>query len=238
MKKKYHVSIPENCSEDFHQMPLEGMGRSCSRCEQVVRDFRYLSDPEIVYILKTKNDSCGTFFDDQLDRNLSSKDKHLFPTFNIHAVALGLGVLIAAPGYAADGTYGSDNIDLIEVLQGSSTLSIIDENSEPDSLFTFKVVSAYTHEPLKNIKIELIDDRGNVAEVVQTNQQGILVYQKKMLHELRIREIRFVTNPKKFERKTIAWTGTDKVEETIALEPKNNKFRRRRYSRKMRGGKF
>jgi hypothetical protein len=232
MKTKHRISIPEPCSENWDAMPISGKGRSCDSCEKVVYDYSKMSDNEILYLLKTESTSCGNFRLDQLDRKLM-RDKSVFPTFNLQVIALGLGVLIAAPGYAAQSTSGLEHLDLIEVVQRDQVLPQLDVTSVDDSLVTFKLVHGYSQEPIANARVEFIDVRGNIFETVRTNEQGIIVYEKKMLRERQIVEVRCIPKSKKLEREVLEWTNSGQETETIEFFPKT-KRRSTRYMRRHR----
>ena len=234
MKSNRQISLQEPCQEDWNAMPLSGKGRSCDTCQKVVLDYSKMSDSEIIYLLKTDSSACGNFRTDQMNRPLLVSERNLFPTFNLHAIALGLGVLIAAPGYAAQQSSGLEHLDLIEVVQGTSVLPLLDQGAK-DSLFTFKLVHAYSHQPVAKARVEFIDIRGNVSEVVYANEQGILVYQKKMFEERQIVEIRFIPKSGKLMRETIEWVQTSEEETTITLRPKAKKLKRRHSRTYMRG---
>lgn len=230
MKTKDRIYIPEPCPENWNAMPISGKGRSCHSCEKIVHDFSKMSDNEILYLLKTENTSCGNFRLDQLDRKLM-RDKNLFPTFKLQAIAVGLGVLIATPGYAAQSITGLEHLDLIEVVQGDQVLPQLDVTAVDDSLVTFKLVHGYSHEPITNARVEFIDIRGNVFETAHTNEQGIIVYEKKMLQERQIVEIRCIPKSKKLKREVLKWIDSGEERVTINFFPKTKK-RTKRYLRR------
>ncbi len=79
MKQKvYQIHIPAPCSENWDTMTPVEKGRFCAACQKTVIDFTYKSDEEIIRFFQNKKDNvCGGFSANQLDRNMTipPKDK-------------------------------------------------------------------------------------------------------------------------------------------------------------------
>src|SRR5882724_8553119 len=72
MLKPIQLQIPKPCHADWNQMEKTEQGRFCLSCKKQVIDFSLMSDREIFeHISKTKNELCGHFHPDQLNRNIS-----------------------------------------------------------------------------------------------------------------------------------------------------------------------
>ncbi|WP_338763190.1 carboxypeptidase-like regulatory domain-containing protein [Bernardetia sp. ABR2-2B] len=67
------IQIPQPCHENWNEMNLQQKGRFCGSCQKVVIDFTTMSDSEIVNHFKNyKGNTCGRFYDTQLNTNLVS----------------------------------------------------------------------------------------------------------------------------------------------------------------------
>lgn len=70
MKKPLQISIPTPCPEDWRDMKPVEVGRFCDSCQKNVVDFTRASDREIASVLRSQQNVCGRFRDDQLQRDL------------------------------------------------------------------------------------------------------------------------------------------------------------------------
>ncbi|WP_338790609.1 carboxypeptidase-like regulatory domain-containing protein [Bernardetia sp. MNP-M8] len=67
------IQIPQPCHENWNEMSPQQKGRFCGSCQKVVIDFTTMSDSEIVNHFKNyKGNTCGRFYDTQLNTNLVS----------------------------------------------------------------------------------------------------------------------------------------------------------------------
>ncbi len=67
--KKFHITIPKPCHENWNAMKPEEKGRFCGSCQKAVTDFTNMSDRELALFLKKPlGNLCGRFHADQLDR--------------------------------------------------------------------------------------------------------------------------------------------------------------------------
>src|SRR6266446_4503296 len=65
--KKYQISIPQPCSEDWKSMSCAEHGRFCAKCNKVVRDFTNTSDDELLKIFSGQHSKmCGRFLSSQV----------------------------------------------------------------------------------------------------------------------------------------------------------------------------
>lgn len=216
MKKKYILTIPEPCNESWNEMPLSGKGRDCSTCEKNIRDFSHFSDAELISLLKTEGQLCGRFDPMQLDRQLKDDSRRLLPTFNLYAVAAGLGVLISFPSFSADFSYSNNEIGLIELLNGANELpnAALQTN---DSTISIKVVSGHQNSPMPDTKIQLLNIRGHVIEELVTDSEGTISFSRMMLEELQVREIIVVATDNTKEVR-MPFTASNPEETTITLK--------------------
>ena len=72
MPKSIQLSIPEPCHEGWDKMTQAEKGRFCQSCQKIVVDFTRMSDKQIIeYISKASSQTCGHFYNDQLNRAIS-----------------------------------------------------------------------------------------------------------------------------------------------------------------------
>ncbi len=217
MKKKYQISIPDPCQEDWNEMPINGKGRDCSKCEKNIRDFTKMSDNELIALLKSEENVCGRFSEDQLDRPLLRENRGLIPTFNLYAVAAGFGVLITFPSLASDSRYEKAPVNLAEVLQGEQSIPLDEIREFEDSLTQFLVVDDYRYHRIVGANIRLFDDQGKLIDAIQTDDEGHASYSFALMEKHRIHKIKISANDK-FEEKTIVWTPDGDQQLVILLE--------------------
>lgn len=79
MTKKFQLSIPEPCHEDWDKMHPVDKGRFCDSCQKQVIDFSTMSDFEIAQFFKKPSTGslCGRFMADQLDRTIEMPRKRI-----------------------------------------------------------------------------------------------------------------------------------------------------------------
>ena len=69
--KKFQLSIPSPCHEDWSKMSGVEKGRFCNSCQKTVVDFTHMSDREIAtFFKKPAGSMCGRLHADQLDRDI------------------------------------------------------------------------------------------------------------------------------------------------------------------------
>lgn len=70
MAKNNYITIPEPCSQNWHEMSVAEKGRFCNSCQKNVFDFTNASNREIATAFKNNRSVCGRFNVSQLDREL------------------------------------------------------------------------------------------------------------------------------------------------------------------------
>lgn len=68
--RKFQLTIPEPCHEDWNNMNPVEKGRFCSSCEKNVFDFTKSTDLQIIETYNKNHSICGRFLPSQLDREL------------------------------------------------------------------------------------------------------------------------------------------------------------------------
>ncbi len=76
--KKFSISIPTPCHENWSAMTPESKGRFCGSCQKTVVDFSVMSDRQIAeFFKKPATATCGRFMPDQLNRVIQMPPKRL-----------------------------------------------------------------------------------------------------------------------------------------------------------------
>jgi hypothetical protein len=100
--KKFTITIPEPCTENWNEMTPTARGKFCAHCQKDVIDFSDKTDLEIANFVKSnKGNFCGRFIDKQLDKEFSYIEQEKNSTLK-YAAALALGLLTAENAMAQD----------------------------------------------------------------------------------------------------------------------------------------
>src|SRR5207253_2389751 len=71
MPKYLQIQIPKTCEENWDAMQQKQHGKFCNSCQKTVIDFTQISDEQLVqFFKKRKNNVCGKFTSDQLDKDI------------------------------------------------------------------------------------------------------------------------------------------------------------------------
>jgi Carboxypeptidase regulatory-like domain len=75
-----HIIIPDPCNESWDTMRLEGNGKYCTRCKNIVYDLSGMNDNELFeFLRKSPAVHCGRFHNSQLNRSIPPPQrKHIF----------------------------------------------------------------------------------------------------------------------------------------------------------------
>ena len=67
--KKFQLTIPKPCHENWEAMTPAEKGKFCGACQKTVIDFSNMGDREVAqYFKKPAGNLCGRFHADQLER--------------------------------------------------------------------------------------------------------------------------------------------------------------------------
>lgn len=120
MERKYKITIPEPCLEDWNKMTPNENGRFCAGCSKNVVDFTNSRPDEIqAYFLKHSN-VCGRFKKSQLDSISIQIPSHIlytqtqFHKMFLLALFIAMGTTLFS---CADKNGNKQKIDKIEVVQ-------------------------------------------------------------------------------------------------------------------------
>ncbi|MCD0480470.1 hypothetical protein LPB90_18680 [Chryseobacterium sp. LC2016-29] len=65
------LNIPNPCFENWNEMTSSDKGKFCQVCSKTVRDFTNSSDEELYEEIKSNSNICGSFRNNQLNRNIA-----------------------------------------------------------------------------------------------------------------------------------------------------------------------
>lgn len=166
MGKKFQLSIPEPCHEDWDKMHPSGKGRFCDSCQKQVIDFSTMSDSEIAQFFKNPSTGslCGRFMTDQLERTIEMPKKRIPWVKYFFQIAL--------PAFLTTAKASA---------QGQVRMDMVKEKvqQEPDKVDYAKPLTGDTivFQDKKKIKItgQVIDDRGDTLpfSVVRIKRTGL-----------------------------------------------------------------
>jgi len=151
---------------------------------------------------------------------------------------MGFGILVTTTSFASNSSANNASFDLIEVVRGTTPFTYLDQSSDVDELCHFIVMDSESNN-LSGAKLELLDIKGHVADVITTDKNGMASYNRVMIQEMRICEIRVIPKSKNYKRVTIAFEGADRTDHEIiqveAKAPKPPKVPKRYRKRHVRG---
>lgn len=134
--KKFNLSIPKPCHENWAQMTPAEKGRFCGSCQKTVFDFTNMSDRELAAFFKKPAGSvCGRFHQDQLNREIAVPKKRIpFLRYFFHIAWPALILMLKSCGPKERVTS-----------TGSSSLTLADKRSksEMDFVTTGVVLSSW-----------------------------------------------------------------------------------------------
>lgn len=141
--KKYKITIPKPCIEDWDKMTQTEKGKHCLSCNKVVIDFSKMNDTEIIEVLKLNKGKkvCGNFYYSQIERPIYVgvvKSRNKWPAIAAMLVA-GMFQLMPTSSFAQKETnviYYKSSVSIKS--SGEANKEI---NTEPakDSLITYSI---------------------------------------------------------------------------------------------------
>lgn len=167
--KNIIISINNPCKEDWNKMTDNIYGKFCDHCKENVIDFTNLSDNEIIRIIENnKNNLCGRFNEDQLNRVIAIK-----PTENNHSffarIAAAL-MLFTSTKEALAHTNNSFPGSLISTDKQIKSRSALTDKVNPIEL-TGTIYDANTNKPIPNAKIMIVSPAFTDSSHVYTSDE-------------------------------------------------------------------
>jgi hypothetical protein len=139
MEKKYKITIPEPCKEDWDKMMPKDNGRFCLNCSKTVVDFTAMLPDEIQhFFIQNQNEKiCGRFKNEQLETIIIQiPNRVLYTQTKYHKMfLLALFIAMGTTLFSCQDKDGNkQKIDKIEIVQGSSKTTVNDKPLINDSL--------------------------------------------------------------------------------------------------------
>jgi len=124
------INIPTPCHENWNNMTPDEKGRFCSVCSKTVRDFRTVSDEEIIDVFSDSSENiCGNFNETQLGRDLRySFVNSLFMKFAV-------GFMLTAGGFVSLKAQEKDLAAQLAGVSGKAFTPVV-----KDSLFSRRMI--------------------------------------------------------------------------------------------------
>ncbi|MFD1603741.1 energy transducer TonB [Flavobacterium artemisiae] len=165
MERKYKITIPEPCHEDWNKMTPKDNGRFCLNCSKTVVDFTAMMPEEIQhFFIQNQNENvCGRFRKSQLDTITIQIPSRVLYT-QTHYSKMFLLALFIAMGTTlfscADNKGNKHTIDKIEVIEEQINKEVYNDNKK-DSLISNKPLQtispiAIIEEPKVGIGVEAV----------------------------------------------------------------------------------
>ena len=182
MSKKFQLSIPTPCHENWDNMTKLEKGKFCGSCQKQVIDFSNMSDREIAIFFKKKyrGSVCGRFMEGQLDRSIEIPKKRIpwvkyffqimLPAFLVTMKATAQGKIKVTKVSTVDkkpvcsklsGTVGMVLPDYKPILKGDTTINAIEK--EPIKQIPGNAIPDINKEIIINlirVKGKIVDDKG------------------------------------------------------------------------------
>lgn len=132
MEKKYKITIPEPCKEDWDKMMPKDNGRFCLNCSKTVVDFTAMLPDEIQhFFIQNQNEKiCGRFKNEQLETIIIQiPNRVLYTQTKYHKMfLLALFIAMGTTLFSCQDKDGNkQKIDKIEIVLGSSKTTINDK---------------------------------------------------------------------------------------------------------------
>lgn len=128
MERKYKITIPEPCQEDWNKMIPNENGRFCGNCSKNVIDFTNIIPEEIQIYFQQNTNVCGRFKKSQLDSiTIQIPSRVLYSQTQYHkmfllALFIAMGTTLFS---CADKNGEKQKIDKVEVIKDSRKLDYI-----------------------------------------------------------------------------------------------------------------
>jgi hypothetical protein len=128
MERKYKITIPKPCHEDWNKMTPNKNGRFCGSCSKNVVDFTNMMPDEIQDYFQQHSNVCGRFKNSQLNSlTIQIPNRVLYSQTHYHKIfLLALFITMGTTLFSCSDKNGSkQKIDKIEVVEDSSEMNNI-----------------------------------------------------------------------------------------------------------------
>ena len=130
MERKYKITIPEPCQEDWDKMTPNDQGRFCISCAKTVVDFTAMFPEEVrhFFIQNQNQNICGRMRKSQLDSiTIQIPNRALYIQTQYHKIfLLAMFIVMGTTLFSCTDKNGNkQKIDAVEVVKDSTKLSRI-----------------------------------------------------------------------------------------------------------------
>lgn len=204
--KRFTVSIPLPCHENWDNMTPQEKGRFCAACQKTVVDFTNMSDRQIAGFFKKTNNVCGRFDSTQLQREMVTPPKRL-PWIR-HFFQLMLPAFLLSQKASAQHDVKGKVAVCVRPVQGDTIVLPLTKPAERKML-KGQVISE-TGEPIAGAVVRLSET--DIA--TQADNEGFF-----NLSYGQIKQLTIVTSSVGYESKTVTVNLKDTALAQIALRP-------------------
>jgi hypothetical protein len=174
--KRFTISIPEPCTENWNEMTPTERGKFCAHCQKDVIDFSSKADFEIANFAKHKKGNfCGRFVDTQLEKEFSYTELEKYSNLK-YAAALALGLM------TAENIVAEENKPKTEISnQKDTNLSKLDSNNSVSNNKVEVVITA----PMPKSHSIVVNGNFSIEYKPQIDSNSLKSIQKKEVENLK-----------------------------------------------------
>lgn len=174
--KRFTISIPEPCTENWNEMTPTERGKFCAHCQKDVIDFSSKADFEIANFAKHKKGNfCGRFVDTQLEKEFSYTELEKYSNLK-YAAVLALGLM------TAENIVAEENKPKTEISnQKDTNLSKLNSNNSVSNNKVEVVITA----PMPKSHSIVVNGNFSIEYKPQIDSNSLKSIQKKKLENLK-----------------------------------------------------
>ncbi|MCP2026924.1 hypothetical protein L1276_002068 [Flavobacterium sp. HSC-32F16] len=172
MERKYKITIPEPCHEDWNKMIPDERGRFCISCSKTVVDFTSMLPDEIQYffIQNQNNKICGRFKKSQLNTiTIQIPSRIIYSQTSYHRMfLLALFIAMGTTLFSCQDKNGNkQKIDQVEIIEDSIKQKTIVKNVLLKDSLNKKPLQPQKNKPFAQITLDLPEPAG--IQVIENN---------------------------------------------------------------------
>jgi len=101
------LQIKNPCNQNWAEMPVQGIGRHCGKCDHIIHDFSEMTPTELIDVLQSGKYKCGQFDADQMGTMyyINEKQKERKKYWAAIAAALVAGFFQVSNTYSQQDTH-------------------------------------------------------------------------------------------------------------------------------------
>lgn len=122
---KYQITVPKPCHENWNGMSKTQQGKFCQSCNKEVVDFTKLTTSEISRKVFSKDNLCGRFKEDQLNKEIATSKKHALSK-------IAASIVLVSAITASEPIFSQSKKDTIIIKNHQKENVFINDNSDDD----------------------------------------------------------------------------------------------------------